>query len=76
MGDFVQVNVSNSQNDVVSFEKKFPRDIAIAELKVSSVHEKTFVPVTIFKMWNCVTHRWLLIDLAKLGHHEITLIEF
>lgn len=35
MGDFVQVNVSNSQNDVVSFEKKFPRDIKIAELKVN-----------------------------------------
>lgn len=35
MGDFVQVNVSNSQNDVVSFEKKFPRDITIAELKVN-----------------------------------------
>lgn len=33
MGDFVYVNVSNSQNDVISFEKKFPRDIKIAELK-------------------------------------------
>lgn len=33
MGDFVHVNVSNSQNDVISFEKKFPRDIKIAELK-------------------------------------------
>ncbi|XP_031626374.1 tubulin-folding cofactor B [Contarinia nasturtii] len=33
MGDFVQINVSNSQNDTVSFEKKFPRDIKIAELK-------------------------------------------
>lgn len=36
MGDFVKINVSNSQNDVVSFEKKFPRDIKIAELKVIS----------------------------------------
>lgn len=35
MGDFVQINVSNSQNDVVSFEKKFPKDITIAELKVN-----------------------------------------
>lgn len=34
MGDFVQINISNSQNDAVSFEKKFPRDIKIAELKV------------------------------------------
>lgn len=34
MGDFVQVNVSNNQNDVVSFEKRFPRDIKIADLKV------------------------------------------
>lgn len=33
MGDFVQINVSNSQNDVISFEKKFPRDIKIADLK-------------------------------------------
>lgn len=43
MGDFVQVNVSNSQNDVVSFEKKFPRDLKIAEFKVSFLNEKTFV---------------------------------
>lgn len=35
MSDFVTVNVSNSQNDVVSFEKKFPKDIKIDELKVS-----------------------------------------
>lgn len=34
MGDFIQINVSNSQNDVVSFEKKFPKDMKIAELKV------------------------------------------
>lgn len=34
MGDFVQVNVSNSQNDVICFEKKFPRDITIVDLKV------------------------------------------
>lgn len=33
MGDFVHVNVSNSQNDVISFEKKFPRDIKIGDLK-------------------------------------------
>lgn len=36
MGDFIQINVSNSQNDVVSFEKKFPKDMKIAELKVIS----------------------------------------
>lgn len=34
MSDFVTVNVSNSQNDVVSFEKKLPKDIKIGELKV------------------------------------------
>lgn len=34
MSDFIQINVSNSQNDVVSFEKKFPKDIKIIELKV------------------------------------------
>lgn len=34
MGDFITVNVSNSQNDVISFEKKFPKDIKIIELKV------------------------------------------
>lgn len=36
MGDFVQVNVSNSMNDYVSFEKKFPKDVKIADLKVSA----------------------------------------
>lgn len=35
MGDFIQLNVSNSCNDTISFEKKFPRDIKIVELKVS-----------------------------------------
>ena len=35
MGDFVQINVSNSLNDVISFEKKFPKDIKIADLKVN-----------------------------------------
>lgn len=35
MGDFIQVNVSNSQNDVISFEKKFPKDLKISELKVN-----------------------------------------
>lgn len=34
MGDFVQINVSNSQNDTVSFEKKFPKNIKIGDLKV------------------------------------------
>lgn len=34
MGDFVHLNISNSQNDVVCFEKKFPKDITIADLKV------------------------------------------
>lgn len=43
MGDFVQVNVSNSQNDVVSFEKRFPRDVKIAELKVSFAADKQIV---------------------------------
>lgn len=46
MGDFVQVNVSNSQNDVVSFEKKFPKDIKIAELKVNLMYIRTFATVT------------------------------
>lgn len=35
MGDFIQVNVSNSMNECVSFEKKFVKDITIADLKVS-----------------------------------------
>lgn len=33
--DTVKVNVSNSQNDVVSFEKKFDKRITISDLKVS-----------------------------------------
>lgn len=38
MGDFVQVNVSNSSNDTVSFEKKFAKDLKICELKVKTWH--------------------------------------
>lgn len=38
MGDFIVVNVSNSNNDVVSFEKKFPRDMKISDLKVRRHH--------------------------------------
>lgn len=33
--DTVKVNVSNSANDVISFEKKFDKRITISELKVS-----------------------------------------
>lgn len=33
--DTVKVNVSNSQNDVVSFEKKFDKRQTISDLKVS-----------------------------------------
>lgn len=39
MGDFVHVNVSNSQNDAVSFEKKFPKDIKISDLKVNKMYK-------------------------------------
>lgn len=31
----VKVNVSNSQNDAISFEKKFDKGITISDLKVS-----------------------------------------
>lgn len=34
MGDFVQLTVSNSQNDTICMEKKFPKDISISNLKV------------------------------------------
>jgi Ubiquitin-like domain len=37
---FVKVNVSNSQNDAVSFEKKFDKNLTIAELKVSHRQKK------------------------------------
>lgn len=33
-GDFVKVNVTNSKNDSVAFEKKFPKKFTILELKV------------------------------------------
>lgn len=33
--DTVKINVSNSANDVVSFEKKFEKRLTISELKVS-----------------------------------------
>lgn len=32
--DTVKVNVSNSSNDVISFEKKFNKSLPIHELKV------------------------------------------
>jgi hypothetical protein len=32
---FLKVNVSNSQNDAISFEKKFDKNLTIADLKVS-----------------------------------------
>lgn len=32
----VKLNVSNSSNDVVSFEKKFDKSLTISELKVKS----------------------------------------
>lgn len=35
--DTVKVNVSNSCNDVVSFEKKFNKSLPINELKVSEI---------------------------------------
>jgi Ubiquitin-like domain len=35
---FVKVHVSNSQNDAVSFEKKFDKNLTIADLKVSHPH--------------------------------------
>lgn len=44
MGDFVQVNVSNNQNDVVSFEKRFPKDVKIAELKVFISFADNYIP--------------------------------
>lgn len=34
MGDFVQLTVSNSQNETICMEKKFPKDISISNLKV------------------------------------------
>lgn len=33
--DTVKINVSNSSNDVISFEKKFNKSVMISELKVS-----------------------------------------
>lgn len=33
--DTVKVNISNSVNDVISFEKKFDKGITISDLKVS-----------------------------------------
>lgn len=33
--DFIKVNVTNSKNDSVAFEKKFPKKFTILELKVT-----------------------------------------
>jgi hypothetical protein len=40
--DFVKLNVSNSSNNVISFEKKFDKKLQIAELKVSVIHQYFF----------------------------------
>lgn len=40
--DTVKVNVSNSCNDVVSFEKKFNKSLTINELKVKSMTHNNF----------------------------------
>lgn len=79
MGDFIHVNVTNSQNDVVSFEKKFPKDIKIIELKVNLEKAWTFVLNTKFHFFFLQklrdSSRCLLMDLTELNWHEITLIE-
>lgn len=31
--DFIKVNITNSKNDNVAFEKRFPKDIAVSDLK-------------------------------------------
>lgn len=43
--DFAKVNVTNSQNDAVAFEKKFAKTLSIEELKVMCVY--TTVCVTL-----------------------------
>lgn len=35
--DFVKVNITNSKTESVVFEKKFPKDISVADLKVSGL---------------------------------------
>lgn len=46
--DFVKVNVSNSQNDVISFERKFDKGITILDLKVRIFLEQNFKKNQIF----------------------------
>lgn len=51
MGDFLHLSVSNSQNEVVCFEKKFPKDITIAALKViANVHLERFANDNLHKL--------------------------
>ncbi|XP_055371354.1 tubulin-folding cofactor B [Condylostylus longicornis] len=33
MSDFVKINISNSKNDTVSFEKRFPKSLSVLEFK-------------------------------------------
>lgn len=59
MGDFVQINVSNSQNDAISFEKKFPKDIKISDLKVNK---------TKCLLFSCNLFEWKLHYESSLQH--------
>lgn len=45
--DNVKINVSNSQNNVVSFEKRFDKKLSIAELKVSILVGHMFLEWTV-----------------------------
>lgn len=43
--NFVKVNVSNSENDVISFERKFDKGITIFDLKVRNFLEHFFLKI-------------------------------
>lgn len=51
MGDFVQISVTNPQNDVISFEKKFRKDLKIAELKVTQKKKSSYLNKSTFDFY-------------------------
>lgn len=54
MGDFIQVNISNSLNDSVCFEKKFPKDMNIGVLKVQMIIYQTVGGIGQHRHTTCV----------------------
>lgn len=46
--DSVKINISNTQNDVITFEKKFDKKLTILELKVIAQYNIFYIDRPVF----------------------------